>query len=55
MAEKEAVLQRRCQDILEKNKAFVFKTHADMYTRVGIPDLIACLPVTEDNLKKDVR
>lgn len=52
MNELESSLQRRCQKILKDDGAFVFKTHGDMYSRVGIPDLIACVPVTEDNLRK---
>jgi hypothetical protein len=51
MDELESKLQRRCQKILRDNGAFVIKTHADMYSRVGIPDLIACIPATEETLK----
>ena len=52
MSELENKLQRRCQKILKDGGAFVFKTHGDMYSRVGIPDLVCCVPVTEDVLKK---
>ena len=52
MSELESSLQRRCQQILKKGGAFVFKTHGDMYSRVGIPDLVACVPVDEDALRK---
>jgi hypothetical protein len=52
MSELESKLQRRCQKILKDGGAFVFKTHGDMYSRVGIPDLVSCIPVTEDTLKK---
>lgn len=52
MSELESKIQRRCQKILKDNEAFVFKTHGDMYTRIGIPDLVACVPVTEEVLKK---
>ena len=52
MSELESDLQRRCQQILKNGGSFVFKTHGDMYSRVGIPDLVACVPVTEDVLKK---
>lgn len=52
MSELESKLQRRCQKILKDGGAFVFKTHGDMYSRVGIPDLISCIPVTEEVLKK---
>lgn len=52
MSELESKLQRRCQTILKDGGAFVFKTHGDMYSRVGIPDLISCIPVTEEVLKK---
>lgn len=51
MSELESKLQRRCQKILKDNGAFVFKTHGDMYGRVGIPDLVSCIPVTEDVLR----
>jgi hypothetical protein len=52
MGELESKIQRRCQKIIKDNDAFVFKTHGDMYSRVGIPDLVACVPVTEETLKK---
>ena len=52
MSELESKIQRRCQKILKDNEACVFKTHGDMYTRIGIPDLVACVPVTEEVLKK---
>lgn len=51
MAELESALQRRCQKILKDNDAFVFKTHGDMYSRIGIPDLVACVPVTVEKLQ----
>lgn len=51
MAELESSIQRRCQRILKEDDAFVFKTHGDMYSRKGIPDLVACVPVTEDTIK----
>lgn len=52
MAELESSIQRRCQKILRESGAFVFKTHGDMYSRIGIPDLIACVPVSEESVKK---
>ena len=52
MGELESKLQRRCQKILKDGGAFVFKTHGDMYTRVGIPDLVSCIPVTEEIVRK---
>ena len=52
MGELESKLQRRCQGIFKDNECFVFKTHGDMYSRVGIPDLVGCVPVTEDVLRK---
>lgn len=51
MAELESSIQRRCQKVLKDNDAFVFKTHGDMYSRIGIPDLVACIPVTEEVVK----
>jgi hypothetical protein len=52
MSELESKLQRRCQKILKDNGAFVFKTHADMYSRVGIPDLVSCIPTDENTIRK---
>ena len=52
MSELESKLQRRCQQILKDGGAFVFKTHGDMYSRIGLPDLVSCIPVTEDVLRK---
>lgn len=52
MGELESKIQRRCQKVLKDGGAFVIKTHGDMYSRVGIPDLIACIPVTKENLLK---
>lgn len=52
MSELESKLQRRCQKILKENGAFVFKTHGDIYSRIGIPDLVSCIPVTEDVVRK---
>lgn len=52
MSELESKLQRRCQKILKDNDSFVFKTHGDMYSRIGIPDLVACIPTTEEVLRK---
>lgn len=49
--EAESKLQRRCQKIIKDSGAFVFKTHGNIYTRTGIPDLIACIPVTHETLK----
>ena len=52
MSELESKLQRRCQKILKENGAFVFKTHGDIYSRIGIPDLVSCIPVTEAVVRK---
>lgn len=52
MAELESAIQRRCQKVLKDNDCFVFKTHGDMYSRIGIPDLVACVPITEEVLRK---
>ena len=52
MSELESKLQRRCQKILKDGGAFVFKTHADMYSRKGIPDLVSCIPATEETIKE---
>lgn len=45
-------LQRRCQQIIKDNGAFVFKTHGNMFTRAGLPDLIACVPMTVSSLQE---
>lgn len=52
MSELESNLQRRCQKILKDGGAFVFKTHGDMYSRIGIPDLVCCMPTNENILRK---
>ncbi len=52
MSELESNLQRRCQKILKDGGAFVFKTHGDMYSRIGIPDLVCCIPTDENILRK---
>ena len=52
MGELENKLQRRCQKILKDGGAFVFKTHGDMYTRRGIPDLVSCIPASEEQIRK---
>lgn len=52
MSELESNLQRRCQNILKDGGAFVFKTHGDMYSRIGIPDLVCCMPTDENILRK---
>lgn len=49
----ESKLQRKCQDILKnEGDAFVFKTHGNLYTRAGIPDLVACVPVKLETLEE---
>lgn len=50
--ELESKIQRKCQTLIKENGGFVFKTHGDMYTRPGIPDLIACIPTDIITLKK---
>lgn len=50
MPELESKLQRRCQSILKDKGGFVIKTHGDIYGRVGIPDLIACVPIDKERL-----
>ena len=48
----ETAIQVSCQAIFKKKKAFVLKKHGDKYTRPGIPDLIACVPTTIEDLLK---
>lgn len=50
--EPESKLQRRCQKILKDGGAFVFKTHGNIYTRTGLPDLVACIPAKQEVLQK---
>lgn len=50
--ELESKVQRKCQALVKENGGFVFKTHGDMYTRPGIPDLIACIPTSIDRLQE---
>ena len=50
--ELESALQRRCQRIMKEHGAFVFKTHGNMFTRAGMPDLVACVPTDRETLKK---
>lgn len=52
MSELESKLQRKCQKIFKDDNIFVVKTHGDMYVRRGIPDLIACVPVTKETVQK---
>lgn len=52
MSELENKLQRRCQKILKDGGAFVFKTHGDMYSRRGLPDLVCCIPSNTETIKK---
>lgn len=49
--ELESKVQRKCQALIKENGGFVFKTHGDIYTRPGIPDLIACIPTNVERLK----
>lgn len=55
MAELESAIQRRCQKILKEHKAFVFKTHGSIFTRAGIPDLVACVPISMKTLQEMVK
>lgn len=49
--ELESKVQRKCQTLVKENGGFVFKTHGDIYSRPGIPDLICCIPTSIDRLK----
>ena len=44
--ELESKVQRKCQALVKENGGFVFKTHGDIYSRPGIPDLICCIPTS---------
>lgn len=46
MNEKEAALQRRCQNIIRKYGGYVFKNNGNIYTESGRPDLTGCIPIT---------
>lgn len=50
--ELESKIQRRCQQILKDNKSFVFKTHGSIYQRIGLPDLVACIPTNSTTLQR---
>ena len=50
--ELESKVQRRCQSIVKENDGFVFKTHGDIYSRPGIPDLVCCIPTSIEQLQK---
>lgn len=52
MKELESKIQRRCQEVFKRDKYFVMKTHGDLYSRAGIPDLIACVPVKIEVIRK---
>lgn len=48
MNEKEAAIQRRCQNIIRKYGGYVFKNNGNIYTESGRPDLTGCIPITID-------
>lgn len=48
MTEKEAALQRRCQNIIRKYGGYVFKNNGNIYTECGRPDLTGCIPITAE-------
>ena len=48
----ETTIQTKCQKVFKEHKSFVYKTHGDIFVRAGIPDLIACVPTTMDDLLK---
>jgi len=50
--ELESRLQRRCQQIIKEGGAFVFKTHGSIFTRAGMPDLVACVPTDIETLQR---
>lgn len=52
MSNLESTLQRKCQQIIRENEGFVFKTHGNIYSRAGIPDLVACIPATIETLQR---
>lgn len=50
--ELESKVQRRGQAVVKENGGFVFKTHGDIYSRPGIPDLICCIPTNVERLQE---
>ena len=52
MNEKEAALQRRCQNIIRKYGGYIFKNNGNIYTESGRPDLTGCIPITVDDFVK---
>lgn len=53
--ESESRLQRRCQEIIKQGKGFVFKTHGNIFSKAGLPDLVACIPTDIETLKKMIK
>lgn len=50
--ELESTLQRRMQSTLRDYNCYVFKNNGNIFTEVGRPDLVACVPVKIDTLIK---
>lgn len=50
--ELESNLQRRMQTTLRDYNSYVFKNNGNIFTEVGRPDLVACVPVKINTLKK---
>ena len=51
MSKKEETgIQEDCQKVFKDRDCFVYKTHGDIYVRAGIPDLVACVPTTIEDL-----
>lgn len=50
--ELESNLQRRIQSTLRDYNSYVFKNNGNIFTEVGRPDLVACVPVKINTLMK---
>lgn len=50
--ELESSLQRRMQSTLRDYNCYVFKNNGNIFTEVGRPDLVGCVPVKIDTLIK---
>lgn len=51
-SELESSLQRRMQSALRDYNCYVFKNNGNIFTEVGRPDLVACVPVKINTLIK---
>jgi hypothetical protein len=53
--ELESSTQRKMQAIIKEYGGWVLKTHGSIYSPVGTPDLLGCVPVTVETLQSMVK